>query len=191
MRPAGLVVCALAVLGVPSAAHASGDLNFLYGTRYLNHAYWAPDDYQRVYGATLDFGGTRWPVNLAIGYSESDASGTVPAIPAGSADFDVHIHEYSFGVEKVIKAGPVVRPFLGGGAVFVTAESDLSSFQGSVHDSSDTSGFYFHGGVFFRLGPSFNIGFDGRFVEGTHVTLFDQHGDADYWQFGGILGFGW
>jgi hypothetical protein len=190
-RSLGLFVCALALLGIPSVAHAGGDLNFLYGTRYLNHGYWAPDDYQRVYGATFDFGGGRWPVNLAIGYYESDDSSTIPAVPAGSADFDVHIHEYSFGVEKVIKAGPAVRPFFGGGISFVTAESDVTSVLGSVRDSSDTNGFYFHGGVFFRLGPSFNIGFDGRFLGGTHVTLFNQHGDADYWQFGGILGFGW
>jgi hypothetical protein len=190
-RSAALLVFALALLGVPGAAHASGDLNFIYGTRYLSHNYWAPDDYQRLYGAMLDFGGARWPVNVAVGYSESDASGTVPAIPVGTADYDVHIHEYSFGVEKVFKAGPVVRPCFGGGVAFVTAEAQVKSILDSVRDTSDTSGFYFHGGVFFRLGPSFNIGFDGRFLSGTHVTLFNQHGDADYWQFGGILGFGW
>jgi Outer membrane protein beta-barrel domain len=191
-RTLGLIVLALALLFVPSAAHASGDFNFVYGTRSLDHDFWDPVDDQEVYGATLDFGGAHWPVNIAIGYSKSHDDGTIATFPVfGSVDLDVHIEEYSLGIEKVWKAGKVVRPFVGGGFAYVKTDAKVDSVLGSTSDDDTTNGFYIDGGVFFRLGSAFNLGIDGRFMEGTDVTLFDQDGDADYWQIGGLLGFGW
>ena len=189
-RSLGLIVFALALLCVPSAAHASGDLNFVYGSRYLSQSYWSPVDIQETYGATLDLGGAHWPVNVAVGYLESHDTDRIANSPV-AVDLDVHIHEFSIGVEKVWQAGPVVRPFVGGGFAFVTAEATVESVLGTTRDDHDTNGFYFDGGVFFRLGPAFNLGIDGRILSGTDVTLFRQHGDADYWQVGAIFGFGW
>jgi hypothetical protein len=191
-RSLGLIVFALALLFVPSTARASGDVNFVYGTRSLDHDFWEPTDDQEVYGATVDFGGAHWPVNIAVGYFKSHDDGTLNTFPIlGSVDLDVHLEEYSLGVEKVWKAGKVVRPFLGGGVSHLHADAKVSAVLGSTSDDDSTNGFYVDGGIFFRLGSAFNLGIDGRVLQGTNVTLFDRDGDADYWQVGALLGFGW
>jgi hypothetical protein len=46
-------------------------------------------------------------------------------------------------------------------------------------------------GLYWRLNGSFNIGLSGRFVGGTDVTLGDEEINADYFQAGLILGYGW
>ena len=72
-----------------------------------------------------------------------------------------------------------------------SADARVDSALGDRSDSDDTNGIYVEGGVYWRLGKAFNLGVHGRLVEGTDVTLFDQDGDADYYQVGALIGFGW
>jgi hypothetical protein len=191
-RSTGLIVFTLALLGVPSAARASGDFNFVYGSRYLDKDFWDPTQTQEVYGATIDFGGAHWPVNIAVGYYKSHDSGTLTTLPIlGDVDLDVDIEEYSLGVEKVWKIGKAVRPFVGGGFAYLKADARVESAISSTRDHDDTEGFYVNGGIFFRLGQVFNLGLDGRIVDGTGLTLFNQDGNANYWQVGALVGIGW
>jgi len=194
-RPLQALLCALAafagLLVVPTAALADGNMNFVYGQRSLDEDFWEPTEDQTVIGGTLDFGGANWPVHIAAGYYKSDDDGTLNSFPIlGSVDLDAELSEWSVGVHKVWKAG-MVRPFVGGGISFVSADADVSSVFGDVSDDDDSTGVYVQGGVFWRLGEFFNIGFDARLLEGTDVTLFDMDGDADYWQIGALVGFGW
>lgn len=181
----------IAALLLSTAAFAGGDLNFVYGTRSLDDDAWDPTDDQEVYGATIDFGAKGWPLHIAVSYFDSDDKGELASFPIlGAVDLDSELNEWSVGVRRTWKPGNA-RPFLGGGLTRIDADADVSSALGSTSDSDSTEGLYLEGGVFWRLGEAFNLGLHGRLVEGTDVTLFDQDGDADYWQIGALVGFGW
>ena len=140
---------------------------------------------------TVDFGGKTWPINIALGYYESQDSGARANFPIlGDVDMEGNVSEWSVGIYKKWEAGSA-RPFLGGGVSFVDAEAEVESILGSVDDSDSSNGVYLEGGIFWRLGEVFNLGLSGRIVEATDVTLFDIEGDADYYQVGALLGFGW
>ena len=191
LRPLSYFLLGLVLTLLPAVARADGNFNFVYGQRSLDHDFWDPADDQTVLGGTLEFGGKDWPIHIAAGYYKSDDEGTLNSFPIlGSVDLDAEVSEWSLGIEKVWKAG-MVRPYVGGGVSFVSTDADVSSILGSVSDDDDTTGIYVQGGVFWRLGTWFNLGFDARLLEGTDVTLFDQDGDADYWQLGALVGFGW
>lgn len=186
----GLAAMLLSSL-LSSAAWAGGDFNFIYGTRSMNDDSWEPTDDQEVEGLTVDFGGKNWPVYLAVGYSESEDKGELSSFPIlGSVDLDSQLSEWDVGVRKIWSVKPV-RPYIGGGVAFIDTDAEVSSVLGSRSDSDSTQGLYVEGGIVWRIGQAFNLGIDGRIVEGTDVTLFDQDGDADYWQLGALIGFGW
>ena len=71
---------------------------------------------------------------------------------------------------------------LAGGLSWVKAEAELSG-SGSVDDTS--LGFYTHGGAYWTIGRHLNIGADLKAVVGTDLDF----GDADYVQFGVLLGY--
>jgi hypothetical protein len=191
LRFLSFVLVVFALVLAPTAAHAEGNFNVVYGQRSLDQDFWDPTDDQTVIGGTLEFGGKNWPVHIAAGYYKSDDKGTLNSLPIlGSVDLDAEVSEWSLGVHKVWKAG-IVRPYVGGGISFVSTDADVTSNLGSLSDDDDTTGVYVQGGVFWRLGEWFNLGFDARLLEGTGVTLFDMDGDADYWQIGALVGFGW
>ena len=188
---AGCLV-ALASLLLSPAAHAAGDVNLVYGWRSLGDDSWDPVDDQDVYGVTVDFGGRKWPVNIAVGYYDSSDEGTLTTVPLlGDIDIEGELHEYSLGAHKVFVLKGPARPFVGGGLTRVTAKATLESVLGDTDEKDDTTGAYIEGGVFFRLGEVVNVGFSGRIVEGTNVDIFGVDGDADYYQLGLLFGFGW
>jgi len=185
------IVLGLGVAFLSTAVFAGGDANFIYGTRSMNDDAWEPTDDQDVYGLTVDFGGKDWPVYIAVSYFDSEDEGELASFPIlGAVSLDSELSEWDLGVRKIwtVKS---VRPFVGGGVSVIDADADVDSAIGSTSDSDDTEGLYVEGGVYWRLGEAFNLGLHGRIVEGTDVTLFDQDGDADYWQIGALLGFGW
>jgi hypothetical protein len=182
----------LAALLLPSTAHAAGDVNFSYGWRSLDDDTWDPVDEQDVFGVTVDFGGPEWPVNLAVGYYESEDEGALASVPVfGDVDVEGEVSEWSLGAHKVWRLQGPPRPFLGGGLTRVTGEARLESVLGSAEEDDDSTGVYIEGGVFFRFAEVVNVGFHARVVEGTDVTLFGVDGDADYYQLGVLFGFGW
>ena len=101
------------------------------------------------------------------------------------------VSELSFGVTKVWETKGRVRPFIGGGVSFVKAEMQVDVPTGTATSSDDSIGFWVEGGVYWRLGRHFDLGFFGRALMGTSITLFGENGDADYWQVGPMLGWSW
>jgi hypothetical protein len=184
----GLILCSIAAL-FASPALAGGNANFVLGMRGLDKDFWEPVNGQAAFGVTVDFGRKEWPIHLetgfhtSVGYEENFF---------GSADVIGAVSEVDFGVNKTWELKGGVRPYVGGGLAALGASYKIDVPGGGDIDDDDGSGaFYVHGGLFWRLGSRFNIGFDGRFLVGSDVTLFGVEGDADYAQFGMILGWGW
>jgi len=183
-----LAVCfVLGALSVP--AWAGGNANFVLGGRALDEDFWSPVDSQAVVGVTVDFGREGWPVHLETGIQGSADDDDL--FDVGLVKLTGSVAELSFGVNKTWKPKGNVRPFLGGGLASVTARLEAETPLGDVDDEDTSGGVYVHGGVFWRLGERFNIGLDGRILVGTDITLFGAEGDADYAQFGLVLGWGW
>ncbi|HXU13412.1 MAG TPA: hypothetical protein VN898_15770 [Candidatus Binatia bacterium] len=189
---ASVVVLGFAILISSPCAYADGDVNFGFGSRAMDDEdSWEPTEDQDVFGVTADFGARTWPLHMAVGYYSSSDEGQLANFPVlGPVDLDSEVSEMSLGVHKVWTVKNA-RPFLGGGVTFVDAEADVESVLGQADDDESSTGAYLEGGIFWRLGEAFNLGLQGRFVQGTDITLFDVEGDADYFQIGALIGFGW
>lgn len=180
-------------LAMTPAAAGVGNVNFVGGTRsFGDDDLFEEIDSQSFGGVTVDFGPDSWPVTLAIGlYGSFGEEENI----FGEIDLQTAVSELSFGVHKVWKVN-ATRPFVGGG---LTSVSTWAEFEGPGDDVDDTDtsvGLYVQGGVFWKIGSRFNIGIDGRLVTGTDVEMdFDgrlsAEGDADYFQVGLLLGWGW
>jgi len=179
----------LAMAAATSPAFAEGNANFVLGGRWLGEDDWEPVEEQGVIGVTVDFGKDDWPVNLAAGLMLSAKEEEV-----GPFDVTGSIAELSFGVLKTWKKGSDgrVRPFAGGGLSFLTAEIDVDVPGGGSASEDDSSGaIYGQGGVYWRIGSRFNIGGDVRISFGSDLEAAGIEGDADYFQLGLLLGWGW
>lgn len=179
-----------------SAEDMAGNVQFLIGQRYLRNDFWKPLDSPSNFGLEIDFAPKSSPVHVALGVIVAGQSGTAtvatPFFGKTAGSIDTRFFEFSAGFlwHPVKKA--IVRPYLGAGALTLTAanESDWGFFSSNSH-SDQSFGFYGNAGIFFKVGDNFNIGLDGRIVRGTKVTLSGVEGDADYEQIGMLLGFSW
>lgn len=182
----------LVALLLTSPALAGGDVNFTYDWRSLQDDSWEPVDDQEALGLAVNFGAQSWPINIAVGYSESSDKATRVSIPLlGDVDQKGELSEWSLGLQKTWNLKSPARPFVGGGLTRIDAKTTFDSALGDTDDSDSSTGVYIDGGLMFRLAGSLNLGIHGRLVEGTDITLFDVDGDSDYYEFGFLVGFGW
>jgi opacity protein-like surface antigen len=179
-----------------SAEDMTGNVQFLIGQRYLQDDFWKPLDSPSDFGLEIDFAPSSSPVHVALGVLVAGESGTAtlatPYFGKTTGSIDSRFFEFSAGFLWHPVKRAIVRPYLGAGALTLTAanDSDWGVFSSNSH-SDQSFGFYGNAGVFFKVGDSFNIGLDGRIVRGTKVTLGGIEGDADYEQVSMLLGFSW
>lgn len=189
---AGLALV-LAAAGKPASAAPGGNVQFLLGERALASDLWGDTDRQDLFGVQADYAGQGWPVRLEAGIFVSSATADfVEPLLLGRAETENRISELSFGLNHTWDRRGRTRPFLGGGLAWVVAGSDVrSEFLPDAHDDAQALGVYAHGGMFWRVGATFNLGFDVRVMGTTNIDLFDASGDAGYAQVGLIFGWGW
>ena len=192
-RPMCLFLLLMA-LALARPAFAGGNANFVLGGRQLDKDFWEPMDEQSVFQATVDFGKKGWPIHLAVGVGTSAEEKDNQFNPF-TATFDKltrSVSELSFGVMKIWEPRGNIRPFVGGGLSSVTATfEDDNPTIGKITQDDTSPGFYVQGGVFWRIGTRFNIGLEARMLRGTDISIGGADGDADYDQFGLVLGWGW
>jgi hypothetical protein len=190
---ATLFVLLLAAL-VPAASLAGGNANFTIGERSLSDE-WAPLDGQLMLGATVDWGPDDWPVHFAWGLNGSADSQD----EYYSGEILAAFGELSFGGLWLPIRDKPVRPYVGAGIASVSAAYEWDYHYGYTHDADDQDfGYYANAGVYWRLGPRFNLGVDLRYGWGTEFDLsfeskFEEQYrvEGDYLAFSLLLGFGW
>jgi hypothetical protein len=194
--PLVVILC----LAVSPAIFGSGDVKFVIGQRFLDDD-WEPAEDQVVVGVDLNLGCEDCDLDFVVGVSLSNGDGSGFDPGTGSFDQEGTIREFSFGVMKVWDRFSQARPFISGGASYIYGKSKLSipgSGSISLHDT--TVGIFVDGGVFWRVGERFNIGFDVRIVRAReleiHLSSIGLPGETlevntDYEQLGLILGWGW
>lgn len=191
-RVRGIVIAGLlAAASAAPALCAEINLNtYPLAIRGLNADDWDPIEHQVGFGNTVDMGEPGWPIHLAFGLHASIGADDTNSFNVD--DIVGSVGEMSFGITKVWETKGGTRPFLSGGLSFVSAYYQVNGFGGlDVDDSDDSLGGWVEAGVYWRLTSHFNLGLHGRFLGGTSITIFGVEGDADYWQFGPMIGWSW
>ena len=157
-------------------------------------------------GLEMSFGGNDWPVMIAVDILGSSADDSFSYYYYDYVygygyfnDYDVKAStlELAVGVRKTWEfAGNPTRPYIGGGITGIRGEVEFDvdtpfdSF--SVDDSGFGVGWWVGGGVYWKLGQSFNLGVNVR--HSSAEVDFDDFGvsnvDVGGTHFGLILGWG-
>lgn len=178
------LAAAVLVASLASPAFATGNVKFLSGERAMDdEAAWGPFGDQELSAADVDFSMWGSPVQFGAGFQSSQKRKSF-----SGSDLTLGVREIYFGVNKIWNVnGRRMHPFVGGGGVEVMV---WRKFRGTAPDDR-SHGYYAHGGVFWRLGRYFDIGFDGRTVWRTHLSLSFVDFNANYHQLAFLLGWGW
>ena len=166
-------------------AHASGNVNFLLGTKNLDSDDWAPFDEQAAFGVLIDFKGQNWPISMAI-----DILGSLDKETISGIEFEASTSEFDIGIRKIWEVyGSSIRPFIGGGIAFINGELKATNV-GPVTFDDDGTGFWINGGVYWTLGQHFNIGLQARYSR-AEITILGIDGEAGGTHAAVMLGYHW
>lgn len=175
---------------VEDTGGTAGNVQFLFGQTYLPD-FWRPLDEPMSFGIEVDFAPKTSPVHVAFAwhaFAETEHVDLPYFDRTGSVGDG--FAEVSVGFLWLPVKHGVVRPYIGGGGLtMVAAVGGGSDWWNGDRDYS--FGFYGNAGVFFKVGNVFHLGFDGRIVRGTNISLAGRNGDADYEQVNMLMGFSW
>ncbi|HNY64486.1 MAG TPA: hypothetical protein PKM41_03550 [Deltaproteobacteria bacterium] len=163
----------------------TGNLNLTLGGKYLDDDDWDPVENQGELGISLDFRERHWPVNLYLALLGSAAEDTVRGI-----DVEGSTSELRFGVRKIFDADRVVRPFIGGGLAFISAEMEGELGGVSVSDDDSGVGLFISGGIYFTLEKAFNLGVEVGY-SAAKVDFLGVEGEAGGAHAALLLGYHW
>lgn len=194
-RIAPLVLAAVALVAVPSAAFAryEGNFNVFLGQKWMKTSDWDPVAEQPELGLMLAFGIERAPIYLALDVLASQKTSTANTPTYGPVDVKALSREYGIGVRKVWTVGST-HPFLGAGGCVVAVDLDLESATYSPSYGDQSYGLWIDGGVTWRIGKHFNLGFDLRATKAN--AKFEVQGlpvdvAAGGFHAGLLVGYGW
>ena len=186
IRPAILLAVFL-TYGTIVTADSTGNINLFLGGKFLDEDDWPGGDTQGEFGVLATVGSDSWPVYVAIDVLGSTED--VHGIPGVIGTLEQWTLEFDVGVRKIWERGKA-RPFLGGGAAWITGGRDLLAFGDVVLADDDSAlGVWACGGVFWRLGTHFNLGFEAR-VSRAKINL-EGDVEAGGEHVGLLLGWGW
>lgn len=194
-RPAPLAFLAVAALlasGMLATPASAGDVNLNFypaSARSLDKDLWDPVEDQWAFGGTVDFGEKGFPLHFALGLH----------VGVGAEDFDTPtaddvasaVTELSVGIAGAWQSKGRTRGYIAGGFSFVRAGYVVDTVLGDIDDDDDSLGGWIEAGIAWRMGRHFSLGFGARTLLGTDIELFGLEGDADYVQFGPLLGWSW
>jgi hypothetical protein len=178
------VILMLFFINAPANAW-TGNANVFLGQKTLDKDDWEPADEQAEFGVLVDFKQIDWPVSIAI-----DLLGSVDEVTIAGITIEASTSEFDVGVRKIWEvSGSSIRPYIGGGIAFVSAEIKETSFTNLSVDDSGT-GIWLNGGIYWTLGQNFNLGLDLRYSQ-ADVTFFGEDVKAGGTHAGVILGYHW
>ena len=188
----GIIIGAMVILPVVSQAQDwTGNVNAFLGAKALDEDDWKPAEDHDEFGILVDFKKKEWPVSIAIDLLHSEGDGSAYEPFSGLyIDMDGETTELNVGVRKIWDQHAYVRPYVGGGLAFISADVSGSSLGVIITDDDNAVGFWINGGVYWTLGTSFNIGLDLRYSQ-AEVSVFGVDAEAGGGHAGLLLGYHW
>ncbi len=191
------IILAILAVTAPPVAHAgewTGDVNFFLGQKNLKKSDWEPVEDQGEFGAEVSWGKKNWPISIATDVLGSSEMKTVTVFdPFLGTNVKVKLEgdtgELDLGIRK-IWSKKNVRPSIGGGLAYVRGEMKATALGVSASESDSEAGWWVGGGVFWRIGPRFNLGIAARYSTATvKIAGFDVEAGGTH--LGALLGWGW
>ena len=194
----------VAALALPALASAGpGYVNFLLGQKLFDSDRWDPIDKQSAIGVEGVFGPATWPVSLDayLARASKEKSKAVDDGFGGTVDvtLDATTYEVGLGVNKTWQRKKFY-PYLNAGAVMAKIDVTARQAGTSVSDDDKGLGFWGGGGVFYRVGTTFNLGGAVRYSSANvefnafdtgNVSFDGADVPAGGVTFGVLLGWGW
>ena len=164
----------------------TGNVSGYLGYKTVDDNDWPNLDSQGSVGVISDFGKQSWPVSIA---ADLLFAGTVHE--SGVKKDTGGTMEIHLGARKIFTLqNSSFRPYVGGGAVLVSAMLENEN-AGVVVDDDDTAiGAWVGAGTYYAVTPSFNIGVDVRYSK-AEVTIFDKEREAGGLNAGITAGYHW
>jgi hypothetical protein len=140
--------------------------------------------------------------DILAGLYITSADETVVRSELTVPEVDFTTIELSFGLQKTWEDYFIhARPYVGGGVSVIRTEVDVDLFGTTVSDDDTSVGLFLSGGYLWRIGESFNLGFEARLLLGTDIDIGENDklisgagitaNDVDYAQLGVNVGWGW
>jgi len=171
-----------------------GNINVVLGSGTLQNSDW--NDVNLGYGSAnlanpsgvginFDIRKASWPISFLVGISTSKSWANTDT---NRAEYSLELLEFDVGVRKYFDVSKHFKPYLSTGLASIDATENRRCFYVSCSESVSKSsiGAFFGTGLMFRLGTSFNLGLNMKYLAGTSTG----NTDVDYIQGGLILGFG-
>lgn len=179
------VILLMFAVGPVAYAQSSGNVNLFLGTKALDEDDWAPVEDQTEVGVEFDYRGANWPISIAVDILRSSGDETL-----GFIKYEGETTEINLGVRKIWESGTYVRPFIGGGLSFASAEATVSILGVSGSEDDSGVGVWLGGGVYWTLGGHFNLGLEAK-LSSAEVTIAGVDANAGGGHFGILLGYHW
>jgi len=204
LRTTAQTLIVLAFAAAPTIAWAGpGYVNFLLGQKIFDKDHWDPIDKQSTIGAEGVFGKATWPVSLDayLARASKEKSKAVDDGFGGTVDvtLDATTYEFGLGLNKTWQRKKFY-PYLNAGAVLAKIDVTARQAGTSVSDDDKGLGFWGGGGMFYRVGTTFNLGGAVRYSSANvefnafdtgNVSFEGADVPAGGLTFGVLLGWGW
>lgn len=185
IAPALAIAFAVAAPRTAAAGDSLGNINFLVGRRQTDSNKWRPVDQTTVLGVEGSWGNADWPLHFATDIYYSGASDS-----HNGEKTETRRLEAAIGLRKIWKSR-FLRPYMGVGVTVL--EDRLTRSGASPHASArdKAAGAWLGGGLFFRIGPKFDVGVAVRYVAAKPVRLLGHPINASAITGGVTIGWGW
>lgn len=166
----------------------TGAISGTFGMKNLRREDYYPAHEHVAFGLRGDLGKETWPLHAAAAVIYSNGDGTLHDVT-----YTLDTLELSLGIVKTFHYFEKVIPYLGGGAVYIRADSDE---QGMVdrETTRENGGVYVETGVRIPVYKNFFAGIDLRYAwvedayDGSYGTYYARLGGL---HFGGCIGYTW
>jgi hypothetical protein len=177
------VVAASSVL----AAGVEGNINLIFGQKYLDEDDWAPVEDQAALGVMFDITPAGSPIAFAIDFLATEDSADVYLGNGRSFEATGETREIDLGIRWYTPPS-MFRGYIGGGLALISAEITVSEFGYDASEDDDAVGFFINGGFVVTLARHLNLGLNARYSQ-AEVDIAGYDIEAGGFLLAGLVGF--
>lgn len=170
------------------AAGIEGNINLIFGQKYLDEDDWAPVEDQTALGVMFDITPAGSPVAFAIDFLATEDSADLYD-PFDDIYFEAtgETREIDLGIRWYTPPS-MFRGYIGGGLALINAEITISEFGYEASEDDDAVGYFINGGFVVTLARHLNLGLNARYSQ-AEVDIAGYDIEAGGFLLAGLVGF--